>query len=280
METELALDLPIAFAADGEPVAARLKRVRRGEAELVAVVETDPETASRIAARGWFHDTAENRLAEVQGGFNSDLPVMIELASRTPSLLDTDLRAAVERLATSEELLREDAWNALEVWQEHRLDPSIGGGVIKVGYRTVFSTPRNEIDALKRRGLVTRTIVEALIENGLPVHFEPHSQAFVLGLAVGDSEYACRLRPDDEATGIMLTVTAGGDARTTAHDVIDEVNAELAAGAFELADGTVRYVHEIRVDEPLVSESWVIETLRSGVSVMHHYAPRLDPRNG
>jgi hypothetical protein len=280
MESELALDLPIAFAADGEPVAARLKRLRRGDAELVAVVETDPETASRIAARGWFHDTAENRLAEVEGGFNSDLPVMIELASRTPSLLDTDLRAAVERLATSEELLREDAWNALEVWQEHRLDPSIGGGVIKVGYRTVFSAPRNEIDALKRRGLVTRTIVEALIENGLPVHFEPDSQAFVLGLAVGDSEYACRLRPDDEATGFMLTVTAGGDARAAAQDVIDEVNAELAAGAFVLAGGTVRYVHEIRVDEPLVSESWVIETLRSGVSVMHDYAPRLEPRNG
>jgi hypothetical protein len=275
METELALDLPIAFVADGEPVAARLKRVRRGEAQLVAVVETDPETASRIAARGWFHDTAENRLEEVQGGFNPDLPVMIELVARTPSLPDADLSAAVERLVSSEQLLREDAWNALEVWQEHRLDASIGGGVIKVGYRTVFSAPRNEIDALKRRGLVTRTIVEALIENGLPVHFEPQSQAFELGLAVGDSEYACQLRPDDAATGLMLTVTAGEDARTAAHDVIDEVNAEVPAGAFELADGTLRYVHEIRVDTPSVSESWVIETLRSGVSVIHHYAPRV-----
>ena len=162
-----------------------------------------------------------------------------------------------------------------EVWQEHPVDQSIGGGVIKVGYRTVFSPPRNEIDALKRRGLVTRTIVEALIENGLPVRFEPQAEAFALGLAVGDSEYACQLRPDDAATGLMLTVTAGGGAREAAHAVIDEINDELAAGAFELADGSLRYVHEIRVDEPLVSDSWVIETLRAGVSVMHHYAPRV-----
>ncbi len=218
---------------------------------------------------------AENRLEEVQGGFNPDLPVLIELAPRTQSLPDADLRAAVERLVSSQELLREDAWNALQVWQEHPLDPSIGGGVIKVGYRTVFSAPRNEIDALKRRGLVTRTIVEALIENGLPVRFEPQAEAFALGLAVGDSEYACQLRPDDAATGLMLTVTAGGGAREAAHAVIDEINDELAAGAFELADGSLRYVHEIRVDEPLVSDSWVIETLRAGVSVMHHYAPRV-----
>jgi hypothetical protein len=200
--------------------------------------------------------------------------VQIELALR-PERADVlpdaeqDLRAWLGQLPAGDALLREDSWNALQVWQEHALDPSIGGGVMKVGYRTVFSAPRNEIDALKRRGPVTRTVVEALIENGLPVHFE--GEAFVLGLGVGDRAFRCLLRPDDAAIALSLTVIADGIAQ----DAIDEVNGELSAGAFQQAEDGVRYVLELQVDEALVTESWVIETLRAGVSVMHHYAPRL-----
>ena len=286
MEAELALDLPVAFRPGpdhgGEPVEVRMTRVRGEGAErwtsVEAVVETDAGTAARLADREFFHNTPENRLEEVQGGFNADLPVMFELVLRPERLgalppRDEDLGAWLAAADGGAELLREDAWNARLVWQEHRLDPSIGGGVIKVGYRTAFSPPRDEIDALKRRGRVTRTVVEALIENGIPVRYE--DDAFKVGLEVGDRAYPCRLRPDDAATSLTLTVSADAAPREGADGELEAVNRELPAGAFELADGELRYVHELRVDPALVSEGWVIETLRAGVSVMHHYAPRL-----
>jgi hypothetical protein len=274
METEQVLDLPVVFDAAEKPVEVRLASVR-GERDgrwrsLTAIVETDVATA----ARGYFHDTPENRLEEVQGGFNTGLPVLIELALRDERLAalppaDEDLRTWLGSTAAGE-LWREDAWNAVQVWQEHPLDPSIGGGAIKVGYRTVFSAPRNEIDRLKRRGPVSRTVVEALIESGIPVRFA--DDAFEFGLGVGESAYQCRLRADDAATALSLSLSVQGDA---APGAIADVNRELPAGAFAPGEGELRYVSEIRADPALVSPGWVIETLRAAVSIMHHYAPRL-----
>jgi hypothetical protein len=272
METDVELDLPVAFAAGdgGEPALLRLKHLHPDDGELAAIVETDTQTA----ARGLFHDTPENRLEEVEGGFDADLPVLIDLALR-PEWRESlpDPQADIDQWLAGSELLRDDAWNARVVWQEHALPPALGGDAMKVGYCTVFSPPRNEIDRLKRRGPVTRTVVEALIENGLPVRLEAERDSFELGLGVGASEYSCRLEPDEATTGITLTVIASGNPR--GRDAIAEVNHEVPAGLFEADDGALRYVHELRVDPALVSEAWVMQTLRAGVSVMHHYAPRL-----
>lgn len=272
METDVELDLPVAFAAGdgGEPALLRFKHVHRDDGGLAATVETDTQTA----ARGLFHDTPENRLEEVEGGFDAALPVLIDLELRPEwraSLPDT--QADIGPWLAGSELLRDDAWNARVVWQEHKLPPALGGDAMRVGYRTVFSPPRNEIDQLKRRGPVTQTIVEALVENGIPVRFEAELDSFEFRLGVGPTEYTCRLRPDEDTTGLELTVIARGtpgDPKTIA-----EVNGEVPAGVFEVVDCALRYVHELRVDPSLVNEAWVMETLRAGVSVMHHYASRL-----
>jgi hypothetical protein len=261
MDPELEFDLLLTLAcADGEPVRVRLTRVRGTTwGECVAVVQTDATSA----ARGCFHDTPENRLEELEGGFNAAMPVWIELAPR-PELVAAlpDLsRASAERLVSEGQLAREDAWNALQVWQEHPL----AGTVIKAGYRTVFSAPANDIDALRRRGRVTRTVVDALIENGLAVHFDQRAQAFQIGFAVGESTYTCHLGADDEATALSLTVDGPPvDAAVAA------INRELRSGTVEVVDGHLRYTLNVRADPSLVTESWVIETLRAGVSVAHH----------
>jgi hypothetical protein len=232
--------MEITFAAGDAPVTARLREVT----DTTLVIETDVETAER----GLFHDTPERRLEAFDGGFNRDLPVLIELEPRgerpepwPPSSTD------------------EADWNAREVWQEHELPAALGGGAIKAGYRTVFSAPRNEIDALKRRGPVTRTVVEALIENGIPVRFE-HG-AFEFGLGVGDQEYGCWIRPNEQVVGFELTVLARGAS--------GDPDTPVGVGRLEATEDGLRYVHEIRVAPELVSEAWVIATIRAGVSVLH-----------
>ncbi len=259
--------MELTIAAGDTPVSVRLKALRRDADQLEALIETDAATV----ARDLFHDSAETRLETLEGGFDAELPVLIELELRPEwrgSLPGSD--QDLERWLAGSELLREDAWNARQVWQERPVAPGLGGGAMKVGYRTVFSAPRNEIDALKRRGPVTRTVVEAFIENGLPVRFEPEPEAFEVGLGVGDRAYVCRVRPDEAAAGLALTVLAPWAA--TDPDAIERANRELPIGRFEAGPDGLRYVQEIRVAPALVSEAWVIQTLRAGVSVMHNFA--------
>jgi hypothetical protein len=108
---------------------------------------------------------------------------------------------------------------------------------------------------------VSRTIVGAFVENGLPVRFE--DDAFVAGLGVAGREYTCRVRPLDDVAGLELTVIARG-----LHADPGAIARELPAGRFEAGEDGTRYIHEIRVAPDLVSEAWVIETLRAGVSVL------------
>lgn len=310
MRTE-ALDLPVAFVS-GEAagrtapgaIVGRVRTIQSDERDgawsgFQLVFETDVATLGRIEARGYFHDALDNRLEAVQGGFNPDLPIFLELTLR-PSQLNLlpspggSLAPWLEALFAFEasagsELRGEDAWNATRVWQEHHLDPSIGDGVIMVGYRTVFSPPRDETDRLRRRGLVSRTIVEALIENGLPVRFELGPEAFELGFTVGEETYTCQIHPDDAAVALSLAVSYSDEipdaARARVDEAIARANDEVPVGAFELRDGRVRYVHQIQVDRSLVSPSWVIEAVRAGISVAHHYrqqfaTPWSDEGNG
>ena len=225
MTKEVDIKSSIIFSAYGDLGRIELKKalLKEDDGRWSAgrfILETDAETMRRLENRGFFHNTPENRLEEVEGGFNNDLPVFLELELCTSKLallpppgpdVDERLKAMLEAARPDSTLFHEDSWNALLIWQEHHLDPSIGGGVIKVGYRTVFSPPSSEVDRLKRRGLVSRTVVEALIENELPVRFEPEHQAFEVGLAVGEHTYTCRIRPDDEAIALSLTVVWPGE---------------------------------------------------------------------
>jgi hypothetical protein len=294
MNQEVSINTPITFLPHRDLGRIEVRKALLEEADgrwsaCRLILETDVETARRLEHYGFFHNTPENRLEEVERGFHEDLPVLLELALRPSKLAllptpseDVDQRliallAAEPPLAA--ELFHEDSWNALLVWQEHHLDPSIGGGVIKVGYRTVFSPPRNEIDRLKRRGRVSRTVVEALIENGLPVRFEPERQAFEVGLAVGEHTYTCRIRPHDGTIALSLTVVWSREIPEEAvprvRELLGQINDEITLGYFEAGDGRLRYLHHIQVAEALVNQSWVIETLRAGVSMIHHYVPRV-----
>lgn len=291
MTKEVDIKSSIIFSAYGDLGRIELKKalLKEDDGRWSAgrfILETDAETMRRLENRGFFHNTPENRLEEVEGGFNNDLPVFLELELCTSKLallpppgpdVDERLKAMLEAARPDSTLFHEDSWNALLIWQEHHLDPSIGGGVIKVGYRTVFSPPSSEVDRLKRRGLVSRTVVEALIENELPVRFEPEHQAFEVGLAVGEHTYTCRIRPDDEAIALSLTVVWPGEIPEEAvprvRELLGRFNDEITLGYFEAGDGRLRYLHHIQVAKPLVNESWVIETLRAGVSMIHHYVP-------
>src|SRR5262245_51011576 len=99
--------MELTIAAGDAPVPVRLKELRRDADELEAVIETDTATV----ARDLFHDTPGNRLETVEGGFNAELPVLMELELRPEwrgSLPGGD--ADLEDWLAASDVLREDAW--------------------------------------------------------------------------------------------------------------------------------------------------------------------------
>ena len=215
----------------------------------------------RDRRRELFHDTPDQRLGEVEGGFDAALPVLIELELRpefSAALPERDLETLAGAARTR--CARTPGTRA----RSGRSTPCPrrwAAARSRSATARVFSAPRNEIDALRRRGPVSRTIVGAFVENGLPVRFE--DDAFVAGLGVAGREYTCRVRPLDDIAGLELTVIARG-----LHADPGRIARELPAGRFEAGEDGTRYIHEIRVAPDLVSEAWVIETLRAGVSVL------------
>jgi hypothetical protein len=237
----------------------------------------------------FFGDTPENRLGGEDIEFDRALPLHIEIGLRPEylSLLPAPdaagmsgvIAALSQSRAAENPLFDQDAWRALQVWQEHALDPSIGGGVLKLGYRTTWSPIRDTVDMLKRRGPVSRTMVEAFIEHGLPVHFEPDADALTVILRAGERAYSCLVSANDAASALDVRVALGAavpkEAESAVTAAVARINEDLLLGDFTLDGGTVRYHARLEVEGPLLNEELVIQSLRAAVSLVHGYAPDL-----
>jgi len=251
------------------------------------ILKIDYETNRILEQHAFFNNQIENRLEEVEGGFNTSLLVFMELLLDSDNFhllpeSSADFVDYFENLSASTGLLQENIWNLLIAWQEHRLDPSIGGGVLKVGYQTVFTEPKNKIDALKRQGIVSKAIVTALVENQFPVHFKEKIQGFETKLMLGGEVYTAVLKPNDKEvalTLILLDKESKIEAfnRESVIKLIEEINKEITIGEFLLTEENhLSYFHYMNVSPELVSPQWVTEMLLAGLSLIHHYHA-LDP---
>lgn len=249
------------------------------------LLKTDSTTYARLEQNHFFGNFPENRLETLEISFNETLPVFFKIELRQEKLAilpppksgrTEDTLAAFSGKAP-EDLFSEESWYVLQVWQEHPLDPSIGGGNIKVGYRTIWSPPENEIDWLKRRGNVSRTVVEAFIENGLPVHFDREIEAFKLVLTVGTWEYPCYVYPGDPKSTLSVEVEfpfpIPEKVKPEISALLDQINAEIILGCFELEVQTILYRNSIQIDRVLLNHNFILETLKVGVTMMHHNTP-------
>ncbi len=247
------------------------------------VLKTDVETHQILEQETFFNNKVENRLDQVEGGFNADLPVFMELELDTDNFhllpkTGTNLAHYFDDLSAEAGLLQENSWNLLTAWQAHQLDPSIGGGVLKVGYQTVFTQPQNKVDALKRRGIVSKAIVTALIESQFPVHFNEEVQGFETKLMLENEIYTAFIKPNDADIAIEINILTDNPindpADTAVLELIEKANQEITVGEFALNNNNqLHYFHYMKVSEEMVHPKWVTEMLLAGLSLMHHYHP-------
>ena len=209
--------------------------------------------------------------------------VQLELAPSQVNLLvplaSDDVVGLADLLSHSPDLAQAASWHLLQAWQEHPLDPSIGGGVIKTGYRTVWSAPTNRIDQLKRMGPVSKTVVEALIENMWPVNFSIERQAFELSLSVGAEEYHCWIQADD--VEIALTIEVGlspvvtPPAQAALENLLSRINTDNPTGAFELTDQQIWYRYRLQVSPELLNQSFVLDSVQTALTIVYSNQPTI-----
>ncbi|WP_264789334.1 hypothetical protein [Aureispira anguillae] len=245
------------------------------------ILKTDVETNQILEEQTFFNNNVENRLDEVEGGFNTSLPVFMELtldADNFHLLPETSVNLVdyFDNLSTGAGLLQENSWNLLMAWQAHQLDPSIGGGTLKVGYQTSFTKPKNKIDALKRKGIVSKAVVTALIENQFPVHFNDDTQGFETKLMLENKVYATLIKPNDDAVALTIILLYEDEVKVSDKasvlQLVEKANEEITIGEFALNHkNQFSYFHHMRVSEEMVNAKWVTEMLLAGLSLMHHY---------
>ncbi|ABW25857.1 hypothetical protein [Acaryochloris marina] len=284
---EITLDQKTTWHLGGEAHVLHLLRlVAQINDENWSAVSVVLECAPVIAARGeelsWFHNRLESRLDWQNRPFLEDLPVRMEIALRPEYYprLPCPSSDAVQRLTDlfviepppSPELFDDAVWNAIQLWQEYPIDPSIGGGTMRVGYRTAFSMFTDEVDRLRRRGPVSRIIVDALIESGIPISWIEEDPVFTVTLYAEDRGYLCRIRPNESSSGITVSVewieqlSDAGVAKLSSHIAVADT--DLVFGSLTLVDGRIR-LDNLTLLGPSITEETIIETLRAAVSALN-----------
>jgi hypothetical protein len=85
------------------------------------ILKIDYETNRILEQHAFFNNQIENRLEEVEGGFNSSLPVFMELLLDSDNFhllpeSSADFVSYFENLSASTGLLQENIWNLLIAW--------------------------------------------------------------------------------------------------------------------------------------------------------------------
>ncbi|KAI9130799.1 hypothetical protein [Acaryochloris sp. CCMEE 5410] len=284
---EITLDQKTTWHLGGEAHVLHLLRlVAQINDENWSAVSVVLECAPVIAARGeelsWFHNRPESRLDWQNRPFLEDLPVRMEIALRPEYYphLPCPSSDAVQHLTDlfviepppSPELFDDTVWNAIQLWQEYPIDPSIGGGTMRVGYRTAFSVFTDEVDRLRRRGPVSRIIVDALIESGIPISWIEEDSVFAVTLYAEDRGYLCRIRPNESSSGITVNVewieqlSDAGVSKLSSHIAVADT--DLVFGSLTLVDGRIR-LDNLTLLGPSITEETIIDTLRAAVSALN-----------
>lgn len=215
MANSIELNLPVFFSVqhDTSFAATLLTLQQVNDTNVILTLQLEGESALAVEAAGYFNNAVSGRVRPPATGFDRHKPLFFELALRQNELDAYSGYTAADYAAILRgdqpmltPLLVESVWNTLMVWQETQLDASIGGGVIKYGYKTHWTHPENDIERIRRRGPVSEVMIQAFIENSWPVRLAEDGETLILDLTVTEKPFRCHLIADDADTVASVVV--------------------------------------------------------------------------
>lgn len=281
MNDTIALHEPIVFDAPLDDLTLLLKEIIIADkAPLKILLEVAVPTYEKLEEQQAFHNTVENRLDDMPTPFGKDQSVYLTLEWRMeyldslPSInTGTAWKMAFEQASSTDPLLQEKYWNLLSAMQHHQLSESIGGGIIRSGYRTKFTKPLNKNDALRRKGPVTAAIVQGLIESYFPVDYQEEQEGFILELKAGGVVYDVLVKAQEEQTGLWIQIQPqellNAKQMEQFQQELEAINAQNLLGNFHLDGESLVYEQQRNVPEETIHYKWVQESLLTAVSLVH-----------
>lgn len=276
MTTTFSVDQPIAFHPPLEPGLIILEQIsaektKEGWVDLTLDLHTDYATYTRLEHNQAFNNLPENRLESMGSPFQDTLPVHIRVALKKNShyLLpdtQTDLTSHFTNLAAEAPLLQEKRWEVLSVFQQQELPEEEGGNVVvQSGYRTHSTQLSDTAEALKKRGPISRAVVEAFQEQNFPVYYSETKQAFEVDVTLEDNNYKLLLAPHDVHFTLSLTIyhqqPLSTQHLTAASEALKSINAELALGDFSINNNYFTFFQFMKVPREYLHRDWVNETM-------------------
>jgi hypothetical protein len=231
-----------------------------------------------------FNNLPENRLESIDSPFTDTLPVYITVALKEKChyLLpdtQTDLAVYFTDLAADAPLLQENRWEVLSVLQQHELPEAQGGQLVQSGYRTRSSQPQDEAVQLKKRGPISRAVVEAFQEQNFPVHYSETKQAFEVDITLDEQTYKVLLAPHDVHFTLSLTIfnqkALSTEHLTATSEALKSINAELALGDFSINNNYFTFFQFMKVPREYLHRDWVNETMATALQLCQQYYQRV-----
>ncbi|MFK7798266.1 MAG: leucine-rich repeat domain-containing protein [Aureispira sp.] len=275
----MTLHEPLVFDAPIDSLTLLLKEIIvTEEAPLTILLEVAVPTYEQLEQQQVFHNTPEKRIDDMPMPFEKGKPVHLKLQWRAEylHLLPSDQTNWVDyfkNAASTDLLLQEKHWNLLSAMQHQQLPESLGGGILRSGYRTLFTKPTSPTDALRRKGPVTDAIVQGLIESYFPVHYKEEQQGFVLTLKAGGEEYKVLIKAQEEQVGLWLEVKPSqpltSQQTQQAQQDLELMNEHNTLGKYHLEGQYLVYEQQMNVPLETVHYSWVQESIKTAISLVH-----------
>ena len=279
MNDTMTLHEPLVFDAPIDSLTLLLKEIIVTEEEpLTILLQVAVPTYEQLEQQQVFHNTPEKRIEDMPMPFENGKPVYLKLQWRAEYLHllpseDTNWVDYFKNAASTDLLLQEKHWNLLSAMQHQQLPASFGGGILSSGYNTIFTKPTSPIDALRRKGPVTDAIVQGLIESYFPVNYKEEQQGFILTLKAGGEEYKVLLKAQEEQVGLWLEVKPSEPLSVQqiqqAQQDLELMNERNTLGNYHLEGQYLVYEQQMNVSPKLVHYSWVQESIKTAISLVH-----------
>jgi hypothetical protein len=291
MANLIELNVPVLFAVqhDRSFAATLLTLQQVDHTKVILTLRLEGEAALAIEAAGYFNNAVSGRVRPPVAGFDEHKPLLFELALRQNELAAYPGYTAADYAAMLRgdqpmrtPLLVESAWNTLMVWQETLLDASIGGGVIKYGYKTRWTEPENDIERIRRRGPVSEVMIQAFIENSWPVQLAADGETLILDLTVTGKNFRGYLIADDADTVASVVMEYLAEVPSERLSLLSAwiaaSQAAVAPGFFEYAaqSAHVSYHCLIQVPPETLDRAVIEGLVNLALTVMAQHAPAVD----
>ncbi len=261
------------------------EKTKNGWVEVTLDLHTDYATYTRLEKAQSFNNLPENRLESMDSPFTDTLPVHITVALKENCYYllpdtQTDLAHYFMHLENEAPLLQESRWNVLSVLQQQELlEPSGNNILVQSGYRTRSTQPSDEAEALKKRGPISRAVIEAFQEQDFPVYYSDTKQAFEVDITLKKQQYKLLLAPHDIHFTLSLTIyndkALETEHLTAASQALRGINAELPLGDFSINNNHFTFFQFMKVPRAYLHRDWVNETMAVALELCQKYYSRI-----